>query len=95
MILLFGKNIGQLGVVPKSESVVLPQSRFSLVFPARRALASHRESRFTGTAQPGSYQPSMRKPCLTYPRQQSSQAPIKAGLFQSLLACLWRISLLT
>ena len=27
MILLFGKNIGQLGVVPKSESVVLPQSR--------------------------------------------------------------------
>jgi hypothetical protein len=26
MILLFGKNIGQLGVVPKSENVVLPQS---------------------------------------------------------------------
>ncbi|NYF50933.1 hypothetical protein HDF12_001298 [Edaphobacter lichenicola] len=27
MILLFGKSIGQLGVVPKSESVVLPQSQ--------------------------------------------------------------------
>ena len=24
---MFGKNIGQLGVVPKSENVVLPQSR--------------------------------------------------------------------
>jgi hypothetical protein len=37
MILLFGKNIGQLGVVPKSESVILPQSRiigkFASKFP--------------------------------------------------------------
>jgi hypothetical protein len=33
MILLFGKNIGQLGVVPQSESVVLPVKSGSSVSP--------------------------------------------------------------